>query len=81
VTGRSLDALLARLSSDDEFRARVVAEPVRALAEYGVDVRPEDVPERVTLPSKRALSAARARLSRETRDAVSHAKFSPLRVR
>lgn len=45
-------ALLARLAEDDELRARLEANPVATLAEFGFEIDPAIAPYRVTLPSK-----------------------------
>lgn len=49
---RNAHKLLDRLATDDEFRARMEADPVAALAEYGFHVDPTIAPYAVMLPSK-----------------------------
>lgn len=56
-------ALLARLASDDAFRARLASDPVATLAAAGLDIDATDLPSTVALPGKdelRALLAASA---------------------
>ncbi|HEY5613664.1 MAG TPA: NHLP-related RiPP peptide [Lysobacter sp.] len=49
--------LLERLATDDEFRARMEADPVAAFADYGFVIDPEIAPGSVTLPSKEHIKA------------------------
>ncbi|MDQ3617474.1 MAG: NHLP-related RiPP peptide [Pseudomonadota bacterium] len=44
--------LLQRLADDDDFRARMEADPVSVLAEHGFMVDREIAPAKVELPSK-----------------------------
>ncbi len=48
-------AFLYRITHDDQFRTRLQTRPHDALAEYGLHLDPEDLPQKVTLPSKEAL--------------------------
>lgn len=50
VSGQS--AFLRRLTLDDEFRARLLANPRATLGEYGVRVEAHQLPEHVVLPEK-----------------------------
>ncbi len=49
--------LLARLASDDDFRARMESNPVAAFAEHGFVIDPKIAPASVTLPSKEHIKA------------------------
>lgn len=51
-TPRQHTEFLRRLGTDDVFRDRLVKDPVRVLAENGIHVKPQDLPEKITLPSK-----------------------------
>lgn len=48
-------AFLQRIASDDQFRAAVEADPQAKLAEFGLHIDREDLPEQVSLPGKKAL--------------------------
>lgn len=50
-------AFVERVTSDDDFRAALTDDPGRVLAEFGIDVPPELLPEQVSLPSKHELEA------------------------
>lgn len=49
-------SLLHRIAQDDEFRARLEADPVAAFAEVGVELDTALVPERVELPHRLELA-------------------------
>lgn len=57
--------MLERLASDDEFRARVEADPIGGLAEYGFKIDPANVPKSVKLPEKAQIRANLDALSQE----------------
>lgn len=59
VTTEQLDKLLQRLSSDHEFREKLLGDPVGALAEHGVEVDPESVPTVRRLPPMETLADQR----------------------
>lgn len=49
---------LTRLHSDPAFRAQVESDPVGTMAQYGFQIRPEDVPpEGIKLPSNDAIKS------------------------
>ncbi len=48
-------AFLSRVAHDDRFRAELEADPQAALAQYGLDVDPSQIPSEVTLPSEEAI--------------------------
>jgi putative modified peptide len=57
-TREQAHAFLKRLASDDDFRARLEANPRTVLAENGIEFTPDDqfsVPETVNLPPKSEL--------------------------
>ncbi|MEO7326146.1 MAG: NHLP-related RiPP peptide [Dokdonella sp.] len=62
MTADQLDQILERLGTDDQFRERMLGDPVAALAEHGVQVDPSTVPHVRTLPSKEALTNQRVAL-------------------
>jgi hypothetical protein len=45
-----------RLATEEEFRQRLEQSPNEVLAEYGIEIAPELIPEQVTLPTKEELS-------------------------
>lgn len=51
-----LQLLLKQLASNDEFRAAFEANPVEVLAKFGLEVKPDEVPEKVALPSKETIA-------------------------
>ncbi len=55
VNERALE-IVQRLATDDAFRDEFESEPAAALAEYGIAVDPEKVPESVELPPKEELA-------------------------
>lgn len=48
-------SLLHRITNDEEFRARLEADPVAAFAEVGVEIDPSMVPGTVRVPSPEIL--------------------------
>jgi putative modified peptide len=64
---KQLDALLDRLSSDDDFRERFLGNPTDALSEFGIAADPAKIPPIRRLPSKQQLrndhDAVRERLA------------------
>jgi putative modified peptide len=52
-----LSALFDKLGSDDDFRARLAADPASALKEFGVNVPPGLHTGPITLPSKQEVQA------------------------
>lgn len=57
--------LLAKLASDDEFRAAFEQDPASVLAEYGIEI-PQGT--RATLPPKEAITGALTNLARQAID-------------
>jgi putative modified peptide len=53
---------LELLAGDDDFRARVEAEPQAVLAEYGIQVTDESFPDTVTLPDKTEIENVLAKI-------------------
>lgn len=47
--------LLQKLASDDAFRRELEERPAEALARFGLEVSPEDLPAEISLPSAAAL--------------------------
>ncbi len=58
-TPEIVDALLDKLSSDDQFREQFLGNPALVLHTMGVDVDPAQVPVIRRLPSKESLKANR----------------------
>lgn len=54
-----IDAILDRLSTDDQFREQMLGDPVATLGAMGVKVDPADIPAVRSLPSKESLQADR----------------------
>lgn len=50
ISNPSQTAFLQRFATDDQFRAELQANPSSALAEYGIQVDTEQLPENVSLP-------------------------------
>ncbi len=48
-------AFLRRVSEDDRFRAELVSDPQAALAQFGLQVDPAQIPESVCIPQQAAL--------------------------
>ncbi len=44
-------AFLRRVTQNDDFRAQLEADPETALAEFGLELDPAEVPARVSLPA------------------------------
>lgn len=59
VITRDLDTILDKLSRDDAFRAWVADDPVAAMASVGVTIDAQQLPGKVSLPSKEVMMAAR----------------------
>lgn len=57
--------LLDRLAKDDDFRARMEADPVGAFAEYGFEINQEITPDKVKLPTKDEISESSDLLSKQ----------------
>lgn len=55
-----IDQLLDKLSTDDQFRASLLANPLEVLHEMGLEAEPEDIPALRQLPSKAMIQANRA---------------------
>ncbi len=51
-------SLAHRVAKDRDFRARLENDPVAALAELGITVSPNDIPDPVQLPSAQEIEAA-----------------------
>jgi hypothetical protein len=69
---------MSRLTSDEAFRAQLTARPAEALAEYGIILPAELIPDNVQLPPAQELRDAVNRL--EDQYPVSRGWFSPLWV-
>jgi len=55
ITPERARDLIARLIEDADFRQRVEADPGAILFEYGIEITPEALPERVRLPEPEAI--------------------------
>lgn len=64
ATNRDLNMILDRLSRDDAFRAWVADDPVAAMASLGVVIGAGQLTDKVILPSKEVMMAARRPLVR-----------------
>lgn len=56
-TSAQLRTVLDKLASDDDFRERLLGDPVAALSELGITLPPELVPAVRSLPSKELIAA------------------------
>lgn len=54
-----LDQLLDQLATNDNFRSRMLADPVLALSGLGISADPRQIPANRSLPSKQVLLANR----------------------
>lgn len=54
-TSAELSTVLDKLGKDDDFRERMQADPVGALAGIGITLHPDQVPAVRSLPSKEAI--------------------------
>lgn len=54
-----LDTLMAKLSSDDAFRADLMADPVNALSALGISIDAANIPALRNLPSKQTMGLER----------------------
>lgn len=54
-----LDTLMDRLSSDDAFRAALMADPAQALSSLGITIHPSQIPTLRTLPPKQTIGLER----------------------
>jgi putative modified peptide len=59
LLGPQLESLMARLSTDDAFRAALMADPSQTLSALGIALDPCQVPALRTLPSKQTMGAER----------------------
>lgn len=59
VITRDLDLILDKLSRDDAFRAWVMDDPAAAMASIGVHIEAQQLPGKVSLPSKEVMMSAR----------------------
>jgi putative modified peptide len=58
--------LLQRLAEDDDFRARMEADPVAAFAEHGFTLDPDILPDKkITLPPKDEIERNIDKMSRQ----------------
>ncbi|WP_162242017.1 NHLP-related RiPP peptide [Duganella sp. Leaf126] len=57
-----LSAMLAKLATDDDFRDRMLGDPVRTLRALGIELDPAKVPAARTLPAKQLVAADHAAL-------------------
>lgn len=64
-----LSALLEKLGNDDDFRARLTANPSAALGELGIDVPDAMRNESVSLPSKEEFQARKDEWLAQAHDA------------
>lgn len=55
-----VDQLLDKLANDDQFRARIVADPLGTMQDMGLEVEADDIPAFRQLPSKAVILANRA---------------------
>lgn len=61
----TLDTLMAKLSSDDAFRAELMASPVDALSSLGIRIDASQIPARRKLPSKQTMGLERLALQQK----------------
>ena len=63
-------AILRQAAQDDHFRAALAADPEAVLARYGLQVDPDQIPSRITLPSKEAIQGCLGDLGEDSDDPV-----------
>jgi putative modified peptide len=76
LTPREAFNLLLRLSSDDEFRSQVEAQPHRVLAEHGINVPSEDIPLQASLPPKEVLQEVMLQLMAGQQGTIAELPFN-----
>lgn len=74
-TINQLSSVLDKLSSDDQFRARLLANPVATLAGLGITLSPQDVPDELSLPSKAEIAGDRSELMKQLESTGSMVPF------
>lgn len=65
ATQENARKLLERLATDDDFRAKMEADPVAAFAEHGFTIDPSIAPAKVQLPSKEEINKNTDLLSKQ----------------
>jgi putative modified peptide len=79
ISPQQADEFMAKLVDDHEFRERLTQNPVEELAQYGINVPPDLLPEQVELPSPEEITQCRDRVDAdEFADGGGMIKFHPL---
>ncbi len=61
-TTSELSSILDKLANDNKFRAQLLADPVAALKTMGITLRPDQVPDELSLPSQAEIAADKEEL-------------------
>ncbi len=72
---QNIDNLMAKLSSDDGFRAHLMADPVNALSAIGISIDPSQIPAIRNLPSKQAVAMDRVAVKQKLDNAAGAIPF------
>jgi putative modified peptide len=70
-----MDRLMDKLSSDDGFRAQLMADPVHALDSLGIQIDPSHIPAIRNLPSKQAIALDRLAVKQKLDNAAGAIPF------
>lgn len=71
----NMDRLMEKLSSDDGFRAELMADPVSALSALGITIDPSHIPALRKLPSKQAVAMDRVAVKQKLDNAAGAIPF------
>ena len=71
----NMDRLMEKLSSDDGFRAELMANPVSALSAIGITIDPRHIPAIRNLPSKQAVAMDRVAVKQKLDNAAGAIPF------
>ncbi|WP_195763444.1 NHLP-related RiPP peptide [Duganella guangzhouensis] len=74
-TTSELSSILDQLANDDQFRARLLANPVAALKSIGITLHPDQVPAELSLPSREDIAADKEELISSLESTVSMLPF------
>ncbi|SDG83817.1 MULTISPECIES: NHLP-related RiPP peptide [unclassified Duganella] len=71
----AVNVLLDKLANDDDFRAKLLAQPAETLAGIGINAGAGDIPDLRTLPSKEVVQANRVAMQEKLGSPVAMALF------
>ena len=71
----NMDRLMEKLSSDDGFRAHLMADPVTALSAIGISIEASQIPALRKLPPKQAIAMDRVAVKQKLDNAAGAIPF------